>query len=88
MEIADELVRALEIVRTYGGEEWAHTVDSADQDALVWLLEIVGEHHAYIRAHAFRDVVAAAYRMGWQDGLVEGLARTGRATRRDDVKHS
>jgi len=73
VEIVDDLMRATELIRTYAGEEWDCTVDSADRDALVWLLEIVGEQHAYLRSRAFRDVVAAAYQMGRQDGLVEGM---------------
>lgn len=72
VKIADELMRATDLIRAYTMEDWGCTIDGADRDALVWLLEIVGEQHAYIRSRAFRDVVAAAYQMGRQDGLVEG----------------
>ena len=73
VKIADELARATTLIQAYVGEDWDRTVGSADRDALVWLLEIVGEQHAYIRSRAFRDVVEAAYQMGRQDGLAEDL---------------
>ncbi|MDY7079694.1 MAG: hypothetical protein SXV54_22640 [Chloroflexota bacterium] len=69
VNIADELAHATKLVRTFAREGWEHTIDKADQDALTWLLEIVGEQHAYIRSQAFRDVVAAAYQIGWQEGI-------------------
>jgi len=71
VKIADNLARATELIQMYAGGEWNPTVDGADRDALVWLLEIVGEQHAYIRSQAFRDVVTAAYQMGRQDALAE-----------------
>ena len=71
VKIAEDLARATELIRTFAGDDWDCTVNSVDRDALVWLLEVVGEQHAYIRTQAFRDVVAAAYQMGRQDGLAE-----------------
>ena len=71
VKIADDLTRATELVRTFTGDDWDHTMDNADRDALVWLLEVAGGQHAYIRSRAFRDVVTAAYQMGRQAGLAE-----------------
>jgi hypothetical protein len=73
VRIADDLARATALIQTYAGEEWDRTLDTRDRDALIWLLEIVGEQHAYIHSRAFRDVVTTAYQMGRQDGLVEGV---------------
>jgi len=92
MEIANELMRALEIVQTYTGEEYDRNVRSADRGALVGLLDIVGEQHAYIRTRAFHDVVMTAYQMGWQDGFTVRLTREGAsrgitAPRSDDTMH-
>ena len=70
-KIADDLTRATQLVRTFAGSDWDHTIDSADRDALVWLLEVAGGQHAYIRSGAFRDVVMAAYQMGRQTALAE-----------------
>jgi hypothetical protein len=70
-KIADELARATELIQSYAGGGWDRTIDRVDRDALVWLLEIVGSQHAYIRSKAFRDVVAAAYQMGRQDHIAE-----------------
>jgi hypothetical protein len=70
-KIADELARATDLIQSYAGECWDRTIDRADRDALVWLLEIVGSQHAYIRSQAFREVVAVAYQMGRQDRIAE-----------------
>ena len=71
VKIADDLAHATDLIRTFAGDDWDHTIDSADRDALVWLLEVVGGQHAYIRSRAFRDMVTAAYQMGRQAGLAE-----------------
>ncbi len=71
VKIADDLARATELVRTFTGDAWDRALDSTDRDALVWLLEVAGGQHAYIRSRAFRDVVTAAYQMGRQEGLRE-----------------
>ena len=71
VKIADDLARATELVRTFAGDDWDYTMDSTDRDALVWLLEVAGRQHAYIRSRAFRDVVTAAYQMGRQASLAE-----------------
>lgn len=71
VKIADDLARATELVRVFAGQEWDRTLDGADRDALVWLLEVAGGQHAYIRSRAFRDVVTAAYQMGRQAGMTE-----------------
>jgi hypothetical protein len=71
VKIVDDLARATELVRVFAGDGWDRTLDGADRDALVWLLEVAGEEHAYIRSRAFRDVVTAAYQMGRQAGLTE-----------------
>ncbi len=71
VKIADDLARATELVQTFTRDDWNHNIDSADRDALVWLLEIAGGQHAYIRSRAFRDVVMAAYQLGRQAGLAE-----------------
>jgi hypothetical protein len=72
VKIAEELARAAELIKKFAGDSWERTIDPADRDALVWLLEVAGEQHAYIRSRAFRDVVTAAYQMGRQAGLAEG----------------
>jgi len=72
VKIADELARATELVQTFAGDDWEHSIDQMDRDALVWLLEVAGEQHAYIRSQAFRDVVTAAYQMGRQTRLTGG----------------
>ena len=79
VKIADDLARATELVRTFTGDDWDHVMDSADRDALVWLLEVAGGRHAYIRSRAFRDVVTAAYQMGRQAGLAECTVAEGGA---------
>jgi len=85
VKIADDLTRATELVRTFAEDDWDHTMDSADRDALVWLLEVVGQQHAYIRSRAFRDVVTAAYQMGRQAGLAECATRgQGEGTAREN----
>ncbi|MCP4543597.1 MAG: hypothetical protein GY832_41320 [Chloroflexi bacterium] len=71
VKIADDLTHATELVRTFAGRDWDQAIDSTDRDALVWLLEVAGGQHAYIRSRAFRDVVTAAYQMGRQAGLAE-----------------
>ncbi len=71
VKIADDLARATELVQTFTRDDWNHSIDSADRDALVWLLEVAGGQHAYIRSRAFRDVVTAAYQLGRQTGLAE-----------------
>jgi hypothetical protein len=71
VKIVDDLTHATELVRTFAGNDWDHAIDSIDRDALVWLLEVAGGQHAYIRSRAFRDVVTAAYQMGRQAGLAE-----------------
>jgi hypothetical protein len=71
VKIADDLTRATELVRTFTGDDWDHVIDGADRDALVWLLEVAEDRHAFIRSQAFRDVVTAAYQMGRQAGLAE-----------------
>jgi hypothetical protein len=71
VKIADDLARATDLIRTFAGGDWDHAMDGADRDALVWLLEVVGGQHAYIRSRAFRDVIAAAYQMGRQAALAE-----------------
>ena len=79
VKIADDLARATEMVRVFSGHGWDRTLDGADRDALVWLLEVAGGQHAYIRSRAFRDVVTAAYQMGRQAGMTEcavGLSGT------------
>lgn len=88
VKIADDLARATELVRTFAGNDWDHTVDSADRDALVWLLEVTGGKHAYIRSRTFRDVVMAAYQMGRQAGLAEcalGVTGAGFVTRKSQI---
>jgi hypothetical protein len=70
-KIVDDLTRATELVRVFARAGWDRTLDDADRDALVWLLEVAGGEHAYIRSRAFRDVVTAAYQMGRQAGLTE-----------------
>lgn len=85
VKIADDLTRATKLIRTFAGGDWDHNMDDADRDALVWLLEVVGGQHAYIRSQAFRDVVTAAYQMGRQAGLAEcaiGVTETGFITRK------
>ncbi len=72
VKIADELARATELVQAFAGDEWDQSIEQTDRDALVWLLEVAGEQHAYIRSQAFRDVVTAAYQMGRQAGLTGG----------------
>ncbi len=72
VEIAEELARAAKLIKKFAGDGWERTIDPADRDALVWLLEVASEQHAYIRSRAFRDVVMAAYQMGRQAGLAEG----------------
>jgi hypothetical protein len=79
VKIADDLVRATELIRKFARDGWDHTMDSADRDALVWLLEVAGGQHAYIRSRAFRDVVTAAYQMGRQAGVAECTVRMSRA---------
>lgn len=79
VKIADDLTRATELVRTFAGDDWDHVMDGADRDALVWLLEVAGGQHAYIRSRAFRDVVTAAYQMGRQAGLAERTVTEGGA---------
>lgn len=74
VNIADDLVRATELIRKFARDGWDHTMDSTDRDALVWLLEVAGGQHAYIRSRAFRDVVTAAYQMGRQAGVAECVA--------------
>jgi len=74
VQIVNDLARTTDLIQTYAGEDWDCTMDDTDRDALVWLLEIVGEQHAYIRSRAFRDVVTSAYQMGRQVGFKEGLA--------------
>jgi hypothetical protein len=71
VNIADDLVRATELIRKFARDGWDHTMDTTDRDALVWLLEVAGGQHAYIRSRAFRDVVTAAYQMGRQAGVAE-----------------
>jgi hypothetical protein len=71
VKIADDLARATELVRVFAGQGWDRALDGADRDALVWLLEVAGGQHAYIRSRAFRDVVTAAYQMGRQAGMTE-----------------
>jgi hypothetical protein len=71
VKIVDDLARATELVRTFTGDSWECSLNSRDRDALVWLLEVAGGQHAYIRSLAFRDVVTAAYQMGRQAGLRE-----------------
>ena len=71
VKIVDDLARATELVRVFARGEWDRTLDGADRDALVWLLEVAGVQHAYIRSRAFRDVVTAAYQMGRQAGMTE-----------------
>ena len=75
VKIADNLVHATELIRIFATGEWDRVIDSKDRDALVWLLEVAGGQHAYIRSLAFRDAVAAAYQMGRQAGLAECMAR-------------
>ena len=75
VKIADDLARATDLIRTFAGDDWDHTIASADRDALVWLLEVARGQHAYIRSRAFRDVVTAAYQMGRQAGLAECAVR-------------
>ncbi len=80
VKIADDLTHATELIRTFAGSDWDHNMDDADRDALVWLLEVAGGRHAYIRSQAFRDVITAAYQMGRQAGLAEcavGVSGTG-----------
>ena len=74
VKIADDLARATELVQTFTRDNWNHSINSADRDALVWLLEVAGGQHAYIRSRAFRDVVTAAYQLGRQTGLAERAA--------------
>lgn len=71
VKIADDLTHATELIRTFAGSDWDQAIESVDRDALVWLLEVAGGQHAYIRSRAFRDVVTAAYQMGRQAGLAE-----------------
>ena len=71
VKIADDLTRATELVQTFTRGDWNHAIDSTDRDALVWLLEVAGGQHAYIRSRAFRDVVTAAFQLGRQTGLAE-----------------
>jgi hypothetical protein len=75
VKIADDLTHATELIRTFAGSDWDHTMANTDRDALVWLLEVAGGQHAYIRSRAFRDVVTAAYQMGRQAGLAECTVR-------------
>ncbi len=81
VKIADDLARATELVRTFTRGGWDYALDNADRDALVWLLEVAGGQHAYIRSLAFRDVVTAAYQMGRQAGLNEGDGETSEVER-------
>jgi hypothetical protein len=76
VNIADDLVRATELIRRFARDGWDHTMDSTDRDALVWLLEVARGQHAYIRSRAFRDVVTAAYQMGRQAGVTEYTVET------------
>jgi hypothetical protein len=46
VNIADDLVRATELIRKFARDGWDHTMDSTDRDALVWLLEVAGGQHA------------------------------------------
>ena len=88
VRIVDDLARATELIQTFAGDDWGYAVDSADRDALVWLLEVAGGHHAYIRSRAFRDVVTAAYQMGRQAGLAEcavGVTEDGFVTRKSQI---
>ena len=71
VKIANQLARATEIIRVFTGDNWDCVMDSLDRDALVWLLEVAGGQHAYIRSRAFRDVVTAAYQLGRQQALSE-----------------
>ena len=88
VRIADELTRATELVRIFATDDWDCTVDSVDRDALVWLLEVAGGQHAYIRSRAFRDVVTAAYQMGRQQGLTEcAVGVTGVVENRSDARN-
>jgi hypothetical protein len=88
VKIADELTHATELVRTFAGDDWDHTMASVDRDALVWLLEVAGGQHAYIRSRAFRDVVTAAYQMGRQRGLTEYVVgETGVEGAQSGVRH-
>ncbi len=77
VKIADDLARATELVQTFTRDDWNHIIDSEDRDALVWLLEVAGGQHAYIRSRAFRDVVMAAYQLGRQAGLAEHTVEMG-----------
>jgi hypothetical protein len=89
VKIVDELTRATELVRTFAGDDWDHTVDGVDRDALVWLLEVARGQHAYIRSLAFRDVIRAAYQMGRQQGLTECVAGvTGVVGKRSNASNS
>jgi hypothetical protein len=69
VKIAKDLARASELIRTFTGDGWNHKISHADRDALVWLLEVADRENAYIRSLTFRDVVAAAYQMGYQEAL-------------------
>ena len=44
VKIVDDLARATELIQTLAGDDWDYPVDSADRDALVWLLEVAGGH--------------------------------------------
>jgi hypothetical protein len=85
-KITDEVMRAATLIRIFGSEDWGRTIAPEDRDALVWMLEVVGDRHAYIRSQAFRDVITAAYQMGRQVGLAEGLVMTAQDLR--DLPHS
>ena len=74
-KIVEEVLRATALIRTFGTEEWGRTIDAGSRDALVWLLEVVNDKHAYIRSQAFRDVVSTAYQMGRQSGRIEEIIR-------------
>ncbi len=71
VKIAKDLARASELIRTFTGDGWNHKISRTDRDALVWLLEVADRENAYIRSLTFRDVVTAAYQMGYQEALRE-----------------
>lgn len=95
VKIADDLARATELIRTFAGtgDTWDRAMDSADRDALVWLLEVARGQHAYVRSQTFRDVVMAAYQMGIHVSIAEPEAgvsgpESGHRTERPIEQHS
>ena len=78
--IVDDLARATELIRTFATDGWERTMDSADRDALVWMLDTLP---AALTFPIFRRAIVAG-RGGKRPSLHIDLAR-GRA--RSEVEY-